>query len=141
MLETLRQWVLKAEHDLKNTALALRGGRECPTDTVCFHAQQCVEKYMKAFLVLKLIDFPKTHDLDDLAWRSPDTLLPLLSNEERGCLTEYAVVVRYPGEGGEISLAEARRAVRLARQVRSAIRKLLPRAALAGRKRERNTPR
>ena len=137
----MRQWVRKAEHDLQNTVLALRGGKNCPTDTVCFHAQQCVEKYQKAFLILKLIDFPRTHDLDDLAWRSPDPLLALLSAEERRCLTKYAVVVRYPGEEGEISLAEARRAVRLARQVRSAIRKLLPRAALSGGKGEKERQR
>ena len=140
-LETLRQWVCKAENDLKAAVLSLRAGRECPTDTVCFHAQQCVEKYQKAFLVLKVIDFPKTHDLKLLARLSPEPLMALLSDEERRRLTRYAIVVRYPGEDGEISLAEARRAVRLARQVRSAIRKLLPRAALRGRKKERNAPR
>ncbi len=43
---------------------------ESPTDTVCFHAQQCVEKYLKAVLVSEAIDFPKTHDLEELMDRS-----------------------------------------------------------------------
>ncbi len=43
-----REWIAKAENDLKNAAHTLKLGTECPTDTVCFHAQQCVEKYIKA---------------------------------------------------------------------------------------------
>ena len=44
----VRQWVQKAENDLKNAAHTLKLGVDGPTDTVCFHAQQCVEKYVKA---------------------------------------------------------------------------------------------
>jgi hypothetical protein len=32
-------------------------------DGICFHAQQCAEKYMKAFLEEQTIVFHKTHDL------------------------------------------------------------------------------
>jgi HEPN domain-containing protein len=46
-----REWFIKAENDLKNAAHTLKLGRKCPTDTVGFHAQQCVVKYLKAFLV------------------------------------------------------------------------------------------
>jgi len=54
----VRGWIEKAENDLKNAALTLRAGLESPTDTVAFHAQQCVEKYLKALLTLRGIDFP-----------------------------------------------------------------------------------
>jgi HEPN domain-containing protein len=37
----------KAENDLKTAAQTLKLGTDCPTDTVCFHAQQCVEKCLK----------------------------------------------------------------------------------------------
>jgi hypothetical protein len=47
VLEVVAQWVLKAESDLKTAALLLRVRRDCPTDIVCFHVQQCVEKYLK----------------------------------------------------------------------------------------------
>jgi len=34
----VREWVGKAENDLKNATHTLKLGKECPTDTVCFHA-------------------------------------------------------------------------------------------------------
>ena len=40
----VREWLDKAENDLKNAAHTLEMGEACPTDTVCFHAQQCAEK-------------------------------------------------------------------------------------------------
>ncbi len=46
----VRGWVAKAENDLRNAAHALKLGKMCPTDTVGFHARQCVEKYLKALL-------------------------------------------------------------------------------------------
>ena len=49
------EWVLKAENDLKAAAQVLKLGAECPTDTVCFHAQQCAEKYLKACLASQKI--------------------------------------------------------------------------------------
>jgi HEPN domain-containing protein len=122
--------VQKAENDLTAGALALKAGAGCPTDTVCFHAQQCIEKYVKALLVMNLIDFSRTHDLNALARLMPDPLLPMLTDEQRRRLTEYATVMRYPGDYVTIPLAEARQAMRLARCVRSAIRKLLPKRAL-----------
>ena len=35
----------------------------CPYDTVSYHCQQCVEKYLKALLIHRNVDFPRTHDL------------------------------------------------------------------------------
>jgi HEPN domain-containing protein len=42
---TVRQWVEKAENDLTAATHAIKLRDKCPTDTVCFHAQQCIEKY------------------------------------------------------------------------------------------------
>lgn len=50
VIEVAREWVGKAENDLIAAAYTLRIGAGFPTDTVCFHAQQCVEKYLKAFI-------------------------------------------------------------------------------------------
>lgn len=54
-----REWIIKAENDLKTASHTLKMARGCPTDTVCFHARQRVEKYLKAFLVSEDIDFPR----------------------------------------------------------------------------------
>jgi HEPN domain-containing protein len=37
-------WAKKADNDLTLAAHALKLGKNCPADMVCFHAQQCVEK-------------------------------------------------------------------------------------------------
>ena len=65
--EYIRAWVEKANNDLKNAELVLAARDEnCPYDTVCFHCQQAVEKYLKAFLVHQDISFPRSHNLSDL---------------------------------------------------------------------------
>ena len=122
----IREWLVKAENDLKNAVHTLKMGEDCPTDTVCFHAQQCAEKYLKALLVMLRSDFPKTHNIEDLLALVPEDLLPELPPEDQDRLTEYATITRYPGDYEEIPLIEARRAVTLARRVRSHVRKLLP---------------
>ena len=50
-----RDWVGKAENDFINAVHTLKLGADGPTDTVCFHCQQCVEKYLKALLVLRAV--------------------------------------------------------------------------------------
>ena len=66
ILSVVREWLEKADNDLKNAAYTLTLGAEGPTDTICFHSQQCVEKCLKAFLVFIEIDFPKIHDIEEL---------------------------------------------------------------------------
>jgi HEPN domain-containing protein len=62
VVAVIREWLVKAENDLLTAAHTLKLGAACPTDTVCFHAQQCVEKYLKALLVFRATPFPRTHD-------------------------------------------------------------------------------
>lgn len=133
------EWVVKAEHDLLTAAHTLKLGANCPTDTVAFHAQQCVEKYLKALLTLHGEEFPRTHNLAQLVALCPPGVLarwPLLEQRQ---LTEYAVVARYPGAGLDITLSEARRAVRIARKIRREVRKLLPKSALTLRRPRQRT--
>jgi HEPN domain-containing protein len=128
--EVIREWIVKAENDLKNASFTLTMDDDCPTDTICFHAQQCVEKYLKAFLVWKGTPFPKTHNLSSLISLLPDNMPALLSEAEQELLTDYATVTRYPGEVEEISLSDAKKAVNLARRVRKTLRSLLPKESL-----------
>lgn len=133
VVEVVRDWIQKAENDLVTASHTLRLGKRCPTDTVCFHAQQCVEKYLKAILILSRIDFPRTHDLGVLVLRCPIKSVFEVVPEELDRLTEYATTSRYPGDYELITLTEARRAVSIARRLRKAIRKRLPRAVLRSR--------
>ena len=118
------EWVAKAENDLRSAAHLLKMD-DCPTDAVCFHAQQCAEKYLKALLVAQGIEFRKIHDLGELTTLLPPRLRPSLDDKEQDRLTEYATITRYPGNYEPISLSEARQAVKIARRVRREVRELL----------------
>ena len=130
MADELRRWALSADEDLLNASHALKLGRRCPLKTVCYHAQQCVEMYLKSVLMLQRIRFPYTHDIELLAGLLPGNKRPPLHRALQRQITRYAVVTRYPGEYEPLTLAEAREAVKVARRVRSWCRKLLPPAAL-----------
>jgi len=130
VITVVRQWVQKAENDLKNATHTLKLGEACPTDTVCFHAQQCVEKYVKALLVLHGIEFSWIHHISALIEILPMRVRPEMTPEEQERLTDYAVTTRYPGDYEPIPLDEARQAVQIARRVRKQIRQWLPKASL-----------
>ncbi len=65
-------------------------------DVVGFHAQQAVEKALKVALVLADIDFPRTHDLRELAdiADEADVAVPDSIQEARW-LTPWAAQLRY----------------------------------------------
>ncbi len=124
IMAVVGEWVAKAENDLKSAAHLLTI-KDCPVDNVCFNAQQCVEKYLKALLITQGQVFPKTHDLGELLVLLPPRLQPSLDTQEQDRLTDYATVTRYPGAYEPISVSEARQAVKIARRVRREVRKLL----------------
>jgi hypothetical protein len=64
----------------------------------------------------------------------PSNCRPKLADKDQDRLTEYATVIRYPGDYEPISLDEAKKAVRIARRVRSHIRKLLPNKSIQKRR-------
>jgi HEPN domain-containing protein len=54
-----------AQKDYK-AAMILARAKDPQMDAAGFHLQQAVEKSLKAWLALKGIDYPKTHDLNPL---------------------------------------------------------------------------
>ncbi len=106
-----QEWVNKAEGDFATAQRELQVQQMANYDAVCFHAQQChaqqcIEKYLKACLQEENIALTKTHDLSALldlflpihpAWAS---LRPTLD-----ALTTYAVEFRYPGVSANQTIA------------------------------------
>lgn len=126
LLDAVRRWVTVAEHDLINARHTLTLGRDCPYDTVCFHAQQCAEKYLKALLTYKGVGFPKIHDVAEILALVPPGLLSGLEELGLEGLTPYAVETRYAGFRDDFTREEALDAVERTEQVRRAVLALLP---------------
>lgn len=111
------EWINKAEQDYQ-TAVTMARKRSKPVpDVVGFHSQQCIEKYLKAFLVLKKVDFPKTHDLIELleAANTKDPLIDIFRKDLR-ILNPFSVQFRYPGETA--TLEESVMALRTMKKIR-----------------------
>ncbi|HKB39851.1 MAG TPA: HEPN domain-containing protein [Gemmataceae bacterium] len=134
ILKVVREWIVKADQDLAAAAHILKLGKAAPVDIICFHAQQCVEKYLKAILVYRSLPFPKSHNIRVLMGLVPRRSRPTLADVLQDRLTEYASAARYPESGLDISLTAARKAVTLARRVRREVRRKLPRRALPKKK-------
>jgi HEPN domain-containing protein len=126
VVEVLRQWVRKAEHDLEAASRIIAVEEGCPFDTVCFHCHQAAEKYMKCLLTCLGIQAPRTHDLKALAALIPLTQAFPLRIEDLVLLNPYAVDVRYADDWHEPRSSDARRALALALDVRAAVRHILP---------------
>ena len=125
LLETLREhharrWFHKAENDLRNVEITM-AAEDPPYDTICFHAQQAAEKYLKGFLTFHGIPFGRTHDLAellDLGKPAADMEAVVGDLEE---LTIFAVLPRYPGDWPEPGKEEAQQARSLAYRVKEAV--------------------
>jgi len=124
--EIVRQWVAKAEQDIKASEALLEA--EPPfLYPSCFHAQQAAEKYLKAFLTWHQIEFPKTHAIEqllDLAKQADAETAASL--KDAAVLSPYGVDIRNPGEQPEPNLEETQQAVELARKVRNSVMNALP---------------
>jgi len=115
----IENWFLKADNDLK-TARDELAAEDPATDTVCFHAQQCAEKYVKAYLVYHNKEFRKTHNLAELIESCVEIdagfveLLKLNVHE----LTIYATELRYPEYFYMPTTGEAEKAIAVDERVK-----------------------
>jgi len=123
--DLVRQWLQKADNDLKTARHTLLIADDCPCDTVCFHAQQCVEKCLKAILVCSQTPFGKTHDLEELSLLLPSSFGIPLSVEELAELTPHATNSRYPDDWRSPGRDQAEWAVTAAERVTQAVRSWL----------------
>lgn len=121
-MEFAKQWLKKAEHDLI-TARHVLNISDGPTDTPCFHAQQTVEKSLKALLTAYGTAFERVHDLMPLLDVSTKFMPELAQYREPFAeLSSYAVEARYPTGDFEPSRADAKQALSVAEAVFEIIR-------------------
>ena len=113
-------WIAKADLDFDTTVRLL--AEERFRDIVAFHAQQAAEKYLKALLTRRQIEFPKTHVIRRLLI----LLLPVEPGiaeelDDANWLSPYGAEIRYPGDRSETVPGDQVRAQQLAQKVRDAV--------------------
>ncbi len=95
-LRYVRQWLEKAEEDLKGYKIFMND--EDPLYSLAgFHLQQAAEKFLKAFLEYNAIIFPKTHDVE-LLLKQCALVESSFADIKFDNISDFAVDLRYPGD-------------------------------------------
>jgi HEPN domain-containing protein len=112
--KNIHLWIEKADHDLGSAKIIYL---HLPQyfDTIAFHCQQAVEKYLKAILVHLEIEFLKSHNLVYLL----DLLSKKMVIEENIYdkaiqINSFGVQIRYPNEIIHLSKEELESAIEIA---------------------------
>jgi len=110
-------WLRHAKADLVLATVNLPEGGLY--STLCFHAQQAVEKSIKAVLVAHGIQFAKIHSITRLIDLLPNDIPRDKNLLQSALLTPYATTFRYPAEDDapDISQEQYAEAIRLANMV------------------------
>jgi HEPN domain-containing protein len=98
MKEAALEWLRSAEEDL----VVIESIKNMPTATgaASFHAQQCVEKSLKAVIEQTVGDVPKIHDLQTLFEKTKSLISLPYEEETVDTLSTLYIESRYPGALG-----------------------------------------
>ena len=115
-----QEWIEKAEGDWK-VAQREMSAVDSVWNVVSFLAQQCAEKYLKAYLEEQNISFGKTHDLVVLL-NSSTVSIPELNPYKQSLakLSVFGVASRYPG--AQVDQPAAQESMKTAEYVRTVVR-------------------
>ena len=124
--DTVKNWAAKAENDLKIGKDEMLTENPA-TDAICFHMQQCAEKYLKAYLILHGKEIRRTHDIAELIQLCSEVDEEFKELFKTGAveLTDYAVEVRYGEEIYFPTIEETKEAIGIAQKVREFVLKKL----------------
>ena len=127
-----QEWLAHAEADLHYARLGQKD-RDASENLIVFHAQQAIEKALKAVLVAQGVEFPKTHDLEQLVETIEEAgaAWPADMNKVME-FTPFATQGRYPGFDDPISEADVEEAVGMAGKVLMWARQQVAKASGAG---------
>lgn len=112
------EWLIKANSDLKIVEHELNlSEEEIVKDAVCFHCQQAVEKYLKAFLIYHTIKPKRTHDIGYLLNQCANIDEDFARIEIKE-LSIFGVDIRYPDDFYIPTIEETKFYYKLARQIK-----------------------
>lgn len=121
----IKKWIEKGDHDL-GTAIITYTHLPKYSDTITFHCQQAVEKYLKSYLIHLGLKVPKTHDLVYIS--------EIINQKDKiqkdwfdkiSVLADYAIEIRYPDQTIELTDEEISEAIGIAKEFRKIITKKL----------------
>ena len=119
------EWVRKADQDIAS-AQALLSQDPPLLYPSCFHSQQAAEKYLKAYLTWRQVEFPKTHSIREILNLVKTVDEELATNLlPAAVLTPYGVDVRYPSDIPDPTRPETEEALSLAKKVCGAVARRL----------------
>jgi HEPN domain-containing protein len=117
----IKQWIIKGDHDLGTAKITYLHIPEY-LDTVTFHCQQAVEKYLKAYLIFQSTTFRFSHDLVyllDLITQNDSDFEEYYDTVSE--LQGFAVEIRYPNETIYLSNEKVEKAMSIAKTVRELV--------------------
>lgn len=121
LVRLVRQWIGKGDIDYRTAERLLRDDDPI-REAVAFHCQQAVEKYLKAVLVSRQVEFPKTHSiaqlLDLISGFAPVLAATLTDTVP---LTPFGVQIRYPGDFAELLPGQEQELFELAKKARRSV--------------------
>lgn len=121
IIKKVRQWISYGDEDLHLAKHGLTLANNTPYRLIAYHAQQCTEKYLKAYLVYYRIDFPYTHNIARLLELCPDQHEWDKDLKDAEELTPFSITTRYPTEDEPVTESEAKRAIEITEIVRDTI--------------------
>ncbi|MEX0982902.1 MAG: HEPN domain-containing protein [Bacteroidales bacterium] len=95
-IDFIKQWLAKANEDLL-VVERLTEYEIIATSAVCYHCQQAVEKFLKAFLIANSIEIKKTHNIEFLLSECSD-IDKVFADIDPKELSDFGVDARYPGD-------------------------------------------
>lgn len=116
----INQWIKKAEEDL-TVIKKLTEFEIVASSAVCFHCQQAVEKYLKAFLIANEREIYRTHNIEFLLSECSEIDRDFSEIDPLN-LTDFGVDVRYPGDFYTPSDADVRIYTDMAFQIKDLVK-------------------
>lgn len=119
MKNAVKEWLKQAEDEVNMADYLFGGGF---LKGACYHAQQSIEKTIKAMLLAKGWELEKVHSLERLSAITKDYKIRLTFSDEEVVFIDSIYRGRYPAEAGllpygEPSRTDAQKAIKIAKRI------------------------
>lgn len=110
-------WLARANEDVQVAEILLK--EDGLPNSVCFHAQQAAEKYLKSFLAFQEKNIRKVHDLVAILTFCEEIDASFDSlREEVDFLNKFYIETRYPGDYSDFTLKDAKEASEVVHKIK-----------------------